>query len=282
MRNSDNVGTFSFGTGTISASKEGVFSVTFFNQITWKFDVGEISALDIVLSKIEDKLAEPTEANPLTFWSTNGNNVIEAYLGKAIFERSDFFKDLMWEFGLISRKIHESVVIRFAGTTTSYLPVNEISWVRRNIRVLTEGAPYPRAVKLVDIVDETQSEKLLRVERFPLNNRNSRSIMRIEKEFSQDITKTVSIDASFGMGIDYYVKVNLEGKFGLTREHKISERVQVTMEAEPGEHKEYIITWKEITTSGYAVFEVNGNKQRIPFFSDKWTYSRYSARNNSI
>jgi len=265
MGNSDKVGTFSFGTGTISANKEGIFSIVFFNQIAWQFDIGEISSLDSILSKIENKLAEPTEVSPLTFWSTNGNNVIEVYLGKATFEKPDFFNDIAYSLGLMTRTSYDSVIIRSGGATTSYLPVGEISWFRRNVKVLTEGAPYPRAVKLVDIVDESHVEKLLRVEKFPLNNRNSRSPMRIEREFSQEITKTISIDTSFGVGIDYYIKVNLEGKFGLTKEHKISERVQVSMEAEPGEHKEYVITWKEVTTSGYAVFEVNNDKQRVPF-----------------
>ena len=257
MGTSDNVGTFSFGTGSISANKEGIFTIVFFNQITWLFDVGEISALDNILSRIENKLVEPTEASPITFWSTNGKNVIEVYLGKANFEQSDFFKDIACELGFMSRTSQDSVVIRSGGTTTSYLPVNEISWFRRNVKVLTEGAPYPRAVKLADIVEEGHTERLLRIEKFPLNNRNSKSPMRIEREFSQEITKAVNVDVSFGIGIDYYIKVNLGGKFGLTKEHKISERVQVSMEAEPGEHKEYVIAWKEITTSGYAVFEVN-------------------------
>lgn len=265
MSNSEKVGEFSFGTGTISATRDGAFTIVFFNKTVWQFDVGEISALDKILAQIESKLAEPIIESPATFWSTNGNKVIEVYLGHDSFQNYDFLEQVALELELIKRSFQSAVIIRYGGVVTSSFPVNEISWLRRNIKVLTEGAPYPRAVRLLDVVEETHTEQLIRVERFPLNNRNSSSPMRVEREFSQETSKTISVETNFGTGIDYYIKVNFEVKFGLTKEHKLSERVQVSMQAEPGEHKEYIITWKEVTTNGYGVFEVNNEKQKVPF-----------------
>lgn len=265
MSNSDKVGEFGFGTGTISATRDGTFTLVFFNKSIWQFDVGEISALDSILARIESKLTEPSIESPATFWLTSGSKVVEVYLGQDSFENFDFFGQVGLGLGLIERRFQNAVIIRSGGVVASSFPVNEISWLRRNIKVLTEGAPYPRAVRLLDVVEEGRSERLIRVERFPLNNRNSSSPMRVEREFSQEAVKTVSVDTSFGTGIDYYIKVNFEAKFGLTKEHKLSERVQVSMEAEPGEHKEYVIAWKEVTTNGYGVFEVNNEKQKVPF-----------------
>lgn len=265
MSDSDQVGSFSFGTGTVSATRDGTFTIVFFNGVAWKFDVGEISALDSIVAKIENKSAEPTIESPATFWRTNGKKVIEVYLGQDSFERTDFFTQVALGLGLTHPYSQNAVIIRSGGTVTSSMPVKEISWLRRNVKVLTEGAPYPRAVRLLDIVEEGHSERLVRVERFPLNNRNSSSPMRVEREFSQETIRTVGLEASLGTGIDYYIKVNLEAKFGLTEERRLSERVKVTMEAMPGEHKEYVIAWKEVTTNGYGVFEVNNEKQKVPF-----------------
>ena len=120
--------------------------------------------------------------------------------------------------------------------------------LRRYIRVLTEGAPYPRGVRLLDVVEEEIEEQLFRTERFPLNNRNSRTPLRLEREFSQEIIRTLDIGASFGVGVDYYVTVNLEARLGLKTEKRVRESVKVAMETEPGEQKEYVIIWREVVS----------------------------------
>ena len=255
------VGEFSFGTGKISADRTGILTLYLYGGARWSFDVGEISSLDRILLKIEGKKAEPTEDKPEIFWRTNGSKIIEVFLGKALFRELDIFESL----GLSTPTSIESVVIREGGSVIGRLPISEISTLRRHIRILTDGAPYPKAVTLIDVVEEKRKESLIRVERYPLNNRNSGTPLRVEREFSQEIIKAISIDASFGAGLDYYVKLNLETKFGLTREQKASESVKVSMEAEPGVHKEYLVNWKETTITGYAVFDVNGIREKVPF-----------------
>jgi len=49
------------------------------------------------------------------------------------------------------------------------------------------------------------------------------------------------------------------------REQRISESVKVTMTAEPGEYKEYLISWKEVISVGFALFDVNGVREKVPF-----------------
>lgn len=257
----DIVGKFGFGTGNISASRDGEFVLVLFNGTQWQFDVGEISALDKILSRIENKEVEPTEENSQVFWRTNGSKVIEVFLGRAYFHSLSF-----WHWLEIEKPNYvDAICIREGGTKIGFLPVTEVPILRRHIRILTEDAPYPRAVRLVDVVEEYRQERLVRLERYPLNNRDSKSPIRVEKEFCQEIIKSVEIDASFGIGIDYYIRTNIESRFGLTREQRISESVKVTMEAEPGEHKEYIISWKEVISVGFALFDVNGVREKVPF-----------------
>jgi len=232
-----------------------------YNGAEWQFDVGEMGSLDGVLLRIEGRTIEPTEEKPEVFWRTNGSKVIEVFLGKAYFHSLGVLQQLE----ITSPEYEEAIVIREGGSAVGYIPRRELTLLRRHIRILTEGAPYPRAVRLLDVVEEKHKERLIRVERFPLNNRDSKSPLRLEREFSQEMVKTIDIEASFGTGIDYYVQVNLETKFGLAREQRITESVKVSMEAEPGEHKEYIVTWKEVTVAGFGIFEINGVREKVPF-----------------
>lgn len=265
MTNTEQVGTFSFGTGSISADQTGAFTLLTFNGTQWVFDVGEISSLDKILSQIGDKAASPTEEKPITFWRTTGMKVFEIYLAPAYFRRYDAIDSFSVRHGLIKPPWESSVIIREGGNTIGCVPVREIPTLRRHIRTLTEGAPYPRAVRLVDVVDEQRVERLVRVEHFPLNNRSSKTPLRVEKEFRQEIIKTLNVEATFGVGLDYYIKANLETKFGLSKEERISESVKVTMEAQPDECKEYVVSWKEVIAIGYAIFEVNGTREKVPF-----------------
>lgn len=266
MPNAETVGEFNFGCGTISADRTGVFTLALpLSGTKWQFDVGEISSLDRILLRIEGKTIEPTEEKPEVFWRTNGTRVMEVYLGQACFRRYDFIDSFFINLGLMRIDNQDSVFIREGGTTIGCIPRTEIQILRRHIRVLTENAPYPRAVQLVDVNEEKRNEHLIRIERFPLNNRNSKTSLKVEREFRQEIVKTLNIEASFGIGLDYYIKANLETKYGLAREQRLSESIKVSMEAEPGEHKEYVISWKEVTTIGYAVFDVNGVREKVPF-----------------
>lgn len=238
------VGRFKFGDNTVEADKTGVFKIHFSTGGDWYFDLGEITLLSQIVLRIASGQITPSEEEPEVFWRTNGAKVIEVWY------TSEYIK-----------RIH----LREGGTKEAYFWVSEAEQFLRHLGVLTEGAPYHRIARLLEIVEKEKEERLIRVERFPLNNRQSKTPMKIEKEFTQEIIKSISVETTFGIGLDYWIAVNLETRFGLTHEQRISEAVKVSMEATPGEHIEYLISWKEVTTSGDAIFEINGVKEKIPF-----------------
>jgi len=265
MNNASIVGEFQFGTGKIYADHTGKFSLHFWNNTLWTFDVGEISILDQILEGVVSKTIQPTYEQPHVFWRTNGKKVVEVYLTRASFRKNSMGDLLLIRLKLIKEKYRDSLCIREGGTFYGYILLSEIPTLRRYIKTLTEGAPYPRAVKFVEVVEESKAERLIRIDRFPIDNRNSKTSLKIEKEFRQELIKSLNVEAKFGVGVDYYIKVNLETKLGLTTEERISESIKVSMEAEPGEMKEYIITWKEVVSIGTALFEVNDIRQKVPF-----------------
>lgn len=238
------VGKFTFGGNTIEADKTGTFKINFSTGGDWYFDLGEITLLAQIVRRITSGQIKPTEKEPEVFWRTNGSKVIEVWYTSGDIER-----------------IH----LREGGTKKAYFWVSEADQFLRHLRVLTEGAPYHRIARLLDVVEKQKEESLIRVERFPLNNRHSKTPMKIEKEFTQEIIKSIDVETTFGIGLDYWIAVSLETRFGLTREQRISETVKVSMEAAPGEHIEYLISWKEVTTSGDAIFEINGVREKVPF-----------------
>lgn len=235
------VGKFKFGGNHIEADSNGVFTINFASGGIWKFDLGEIVRLSDIVKKILEKQIKPTKKDPEIFWRTNGSKVIDIYI--------------------VGTDVH----IREGGQKEAYFWISEIEELLRLIKILTVGAPYHRLVRLLDIDEEDREQHILRIDRFPINNRNSATSTKVEKELSQEITKTISIETSFGIGIDYWIATSLESKFGITGQQKISETSKVTMEAAPGEHIEYVVTWKEETTCGNALFEINGARHKIPF-----------------
>ena len=239
------VGKFKFGGNVIEADRTGAFKVHFSTGGDWFFDLGEITLLSQIVRRIASGRAKPTEEEPEVFWRTNGSKVIEVWHSSG-----DFIE-----------RIH----LREGGTKEAYFWVSEANQFLRHLRVLTEGAPYHRVARLLDVVEKQREENLIRVERFPINNRHSRTPIKIEKEFAQEIIKSISVETTFGIGLDYWIAVNLETHSGLTREQRISETIKVSMEAGPGEYVEYLISWKEVITSGTAIFEIGGVKESVPF-----------------
>jgi len=242
------VGKFKFGWNTIEADITGTFTMTLFNGGEWKFDVGEINRIERIIQRVSSGHSKPTEEHPVAFWRTSGSKVIEVYLRKG-FWSNDF----------------KYIVLREGGTRKGYFWISEASLLLRHLGTLIKEAPYHRAVQLLDVVEEEREEKLILAERFPLDNRQSQTPLRVEKEFTKEIIKTVNVEASLGIGVDYYIQASIESRFGLAKEQRISETIKITMEAKPGVHKEYIINWTEITTRGYAILEVSGVRERIPF-----------------
>ncbi|RLA94209.1 MAG: hypothetical protein DRG83_20015 [Deltaproteobacteria bacterium] len=244
MSNQEPVGKFKFGGNSIEADPTGAFTLSFVNGGIWKFDLGEITRFADIIRRIEAGEIKPTEEEPEVFWRTNGTKVIEVWA----------------TFGDTSR-----IRLREGGTNKAYFWISEIPQLLRHLRILTQGAPYHRIARLIEIVEKKREENLLRIDRFPLNNRGSQNPVKVEREFTQETIRTLDVETSFGIGLDYWIAINLEAKFGLTEEQRISESVKVSMEASPGEHIEYRITWKEVTTVGDAIFEISGVKERVPF-----------------
>lgn len=257
MTDQEPVGKFKFGSNTIEADQKGTFRIHFSGGITWELDLGEITRFSDVIRRIEAGEIKPTEEEPEVFWRTNGKKVIEIWVTFG----DSFDKFIGGFFDIDVNHIH----IREGGNRTAHFWVREVPELLRHIRVLTQGAPYHRIARLVDIVENRREENLLRIERFPLNNRGSKNAVKIEKEFTQETIRTIDIETSFGIGIDYWIATNLETRFGLAKEQRISETVKVSMEASPGEHIEYCIVWKEVTVIGEAIFEISGIREKIPF-----------------
>lgn len=244
MNNKEPVGKFQFGGNSIESDKTGAFSFNFAAGAKWDFDLGEITRFSEIIRRIHEEQIKPTEQEPETFWRTNGTKVLEIWT----------------TFGNYNR-IH----IREGGKKEAYFWIEEIPEALRFLRILTEGAPYHRIARLLDVIEKQRDEILLRIETFPLNNRKSKNTIKVEKEFTQEMIRTINVEASFGIGLDYWIATNLEARFGLTKEQRISERVTVSMEASPGEHIEYQILWKEVVVAGDAIFEINGIKEKVPF-----------------
>lgn len=244
MNNKEPVGKFEFGGNSIESDKTGAFAFNFSTGGKWIFDLGEITRFSEIIRQIHSEQAKPTLEEPEIFWRTNGAKVVEVWASFGAFNR-----------------IH----IREGGKKEAYFWIQEVPELLRHLKILTEGAPYHRIAHLLDIIEKQRDETLLRVERFPLNNRKSKNAIKVEKEFAQEMIRTISIDASFGIGLDYWITSSLETRFGLVKEQKVSEKVKVSMEASPGEHIEYQILWKEVTVVGEAIFDINGVKERIPF-----------------
>lgn len=233
-----------FGGNSIQADRTGSFVLKLVNGGEWKFDLGEIGKLDTILSEFT---SQKDGVHEKVFWRTNGAKIIQVRL------RGDW-----------SPKV---VYLVEGGTREGYFHHGEIPQLRYNIQILTsEGAPYGRPIRLLDVVEESRQEDLVTQQQVPLNNRNSNSALVIEREFSREVKKTIQTETSFGIGIDYYISLNLETRYGVTQEDNISERIMVKMEAQPGEYKIYTITWKEVWIKGHAVFEMGDSRhQKIPF-----------------
>lgn len=245
MSNQEPVGKFKFGGNSVEADTEGTFLIRFENGGNWELDLGEITRFADIVRRIEAAEIRPTKQEPEVFWRTNGKKVIEVWATP-----DDFVK---------------RVRAREGGTRTAYFWIPEVPKFLRHLRILTQGAPYHRIARLLDIIENQREEVLLRIERFPLNNRGSKNSIKIEKEFAQETIRTIDVETSFGIGLDYWIAVNLETRFGLSREQRIAETIKVSMEASPGEHIEYCIVWKEVIVIGEAIFEISGVKERIPF-----------------
>lgn len=233
------VGLFKFGGNEISADSTGKFTVKLVNGGEWFFDVNEIARLDEFLAEFEQGVNEQTER---VFWRTNGTKVIQV--------ASDASKEYMVE----------------GGTKSGYFYLNEVPSLRKNIRVLTtDGAPYGRSIRLLNVVEEDRVEEVVMIQEVPLNNRNSKSPLVVEREFIREASRSVSIETSFGIGFDYYIFLNLERHFSVKHQDKLTERIMVRMEALPGEVKIYTIIWKEVWRTGYAEFALGARRENIPF-----------------
>lgn len=239
----ETVGEFKFGGNTIKANRAGEFTIELVHGGEWVFDLGEISKLNSILSEFVSITKGKHER---TFWRTNGSKIIRLLI------RDDSLSYI--------------VFLSEGGTRDGYFWRSEIPELLNNIRILTsEGAPYGRPILMLNVIKESRQEELVTQQQIPLNNVNSNSPLVIEREFTRESTKTVTSEVSFGVGIDYYISVNLETHFGINREDKISERIMVRMEAEPGEHKIYTITWKEVWIIGHAEFDMGDRREKVRF-----------------
>lgn len=233
------VGVFTFGSNEVFADKTGKFTIKLYNGGEWIFDIGEISRLDEMLAEFEGGVKEPQER---LYWRTNGSKVVQVL--------ADSSKVFLVEGG--KRKGH--------------FLINEIPFLRKNIRILTsEGAPYDRSVRLLNVVEGGRLEEIVTIQQVPLNNRNSNSPLIVEREFIREATKSLGVETSFGVGYDYYISLNLERRFGIKQEEKISERIMVRMEAQPGEFKIYTIVWKEVWITGHAEFDLSDRREKVIF-----------------
>jgi hypothetical protein len=239
MPTNDQVGIFPFGGNQVSADQAGKFTIKLSNGGEWFFDIDEIGRLDAILAEFEHGVKEKVER---TFWRTNGSKVIQVVAeGSAV--------------SLIE-----------GGNKTGYFRINEIPSFRNNIRVLTtDGAPYGRSIRLLGVTEESRVEEVVTIQQVPLNNRNSNSPLIVEREFIREATRSVISGVNYGIGFDYYIALNLERSFGIKREDKLTERIMVRMEAQPGEVKIYSITWKEVWITGHAEFDLGVRREKIPF-----------------
>jgi len=237
------VAQFKFGGNTIEADQTGKFTIHLVNGGEWLFDLGEIGELDAILAEFEQIKKGEHER---VFWRTNGSKIIQLRI------QDD------------SSPQHVHLVE--GGTRKAYFRRNEIPILRKNIRILTsEGAPYGRSIRVLDVVEEDRVEEIITIQQVPLNNRNSNSPLVVEREFTREAKKVVDSEISFRTGFDYYVSLNLERHFGIRQEEKIAERIMVRMEAQPGEFKIYTIVWKEVWITGTAEFELGKRREKVPF-----------------
>jgi hypothetical protein len=239
MTSNEPVGLFKFGGNEISADSTGKFTIKLVNGGEWFLDVDEIGRLDKILAEFEQGVKERIER---VFWRTNGAKVIQV--------AADSSKVYLVE----------------GGTKSGYFYLGEVPPLRQNIRILTtDGAPYGRSIRLLNVVEENRVEEIVTIQEVPLNNRNSKSPLVVEREFTREAARSVNIETSFGIGFDYYIFLNLERHFSVKREDKITERVMVRMEAQPGEVKIYTIIWKEVWRTGYAEFDLGARREKVPF-----------------
>jgi hypothetical protein len=239
MNSNEPVGLFKFGGNEISADPTGKFIIKLVNGGEWFFDVDEISKLDEILSEFEKGVKERIEH---IFWRTNGTKVIQISADTS------------------------NVYLVEGGTKSGYFKLGEITFLRHNIRILTtDGAPYGRSIRLLGVIEENRVEEVVTIQEVPLNNRNSKSSLIVEREFTREAVKSVNIETSFGVGFDYYITLNLERHFSVKHEDKIIDRVMVRMESKPGEVKIYTIIWKEVWRTGYAEFDLGSRREKVPF-----------------
>lgn len=239
MTTDGHVGSFSFGRNRISADQTGQFTLALVNGGVWLFDVEEIGKLDRILAEYANGIKGRVER---VFWRTNGTKVMQV-----VAEGSN-------------------VHLIEGGTRGGYFLFNEIPVLRKNIQVLTtDGAPYGRSIRLLNVVEEDRIEEIVTIQEIPLNNRNSKSPLVVEREFVREATRAVITESSFGIGFDYYIALNLEHHYSVKREDKIIERAMVRMEAQPGEIKIAKIIWKEVWRTGYAEFDLGYRREKVPF-----------------
>lgn len=241
MATNEPVGIFRFGGNTIAADQTGKFTIALTNGGVWYFDVDEISKLDEILSEYADGVREPMER---VFWRTNGTKIIQVYADPP----------------------SSRVIFSEGGTRSGYFKLGEVPLLRNIIRLLTtDGAPYGRSIRLQNVVEEGRLEEIVTIQEIPLNNRNSKSPLIVEREFTREAVKSINVETSFGIGFDYYISLNLERHFLVKHEDKITERAMVRMEAQPGEYKIYTIIWKEVWHTGYAEFDLGTRREKVPF-----------------
>jgi hypothetical protein len=118
---------------------------------------------------------------------------------------------------------------------------------------------------LLNVIEYGRVEEVVTIQEIPLNNRNSKSSLIVEREFTREASKSVNTETSFGIGFDYYTSLNLERHFSVKRDDKITERIMVRMEAQPGEVKIYTIIWKEVWRTGYAEFDLGTRREKVVF-----------------
>jgi hypothetical protein len=244
------IGEFKFGTNSIKADRTGRFTLHLTSGRDWIFDLGELTYLDAILAEFETIKKGRHERS---FWRTNGSKIVQVIISYKFSDTSIFFDPY--------------VFLVEGGTHTGRFYVREINGLRKGIHLLTsEGAPYGRSIRLLDVIEEDRYEELVAQTKVPLNNRNSNSPLIMEREYIREAKKVIHTETSFGVGFDYYIALNLETRYGVNREDKISERVMLRMEAQPGEHKAYTIIWKEVWITGYGVFDMGNNRnEKIRF-----------------
>lgn len=247
MNENKPVGKFEFGSRglfghcSIFADSTGKFTLQLSNN-EWNFDLQEISRLDDIFAEAQNDLKTKKE---WVFWRTNGSKVIQA-----VYEPKS-----------------KAITLIEGGNQSDIISLkNDLPKIRDGIRILTsDGSPYGRSIKLLSVTEQGKIEEIIAAEQIPLNNRNSKTPLVIERELTREYIKNITTETSYGIGYDYYIALNLQRKYGLSQSQKLVERITIRMEALPNELKIYKVIWKEVWRTGYAEFDFGNHREKVPF-----------------